>query len=443
MSEAIPAAPSRPRRRGRVREGLSGLTLRGRAFLAAGVTAVTCAVVLGQPALARVGVLVMVLPLATVLLLVRARYDLALVRSIGPRVVTAGSTATITLDLRNEGRPPRGVLLLEDHLPFALGSRPRFVVDDVGARWQRAVSYTVRPEVRGRYEIGPLTVRVGDGFGLVELGRAFRTTTPLVVTPRVLTLPEIGLTGAWSGSGEHRARAFATGSAEDVTVREYRRGDDLRRVHWRSSARAGELMVRREEQPWQALATVLLDDRLLAHRGEGLAGSFETAVVAAASVADHLLAHGYQLVLRTTSGRTAAGRAGREDAGHRQLLLEWLAELAPQPGARIAAGAEIGERPRGLTVAVLGGLLPDDDAALRWWRHQSDSALALVLDVEQWHRPAPGYEPGPGAEQWSRRLTGQGWRAGALGQRDPLATAWQRLGRPSHVVGGPAPEPVR
>ena len=75
-------------------------------------------------------------------------------------------------------------------------------------------------------------------------------------------LPTIPLTGAWTGSGDNRPRAFATGSAEDVTVREYRRGDDLRRVHWRSSARTGELMVRREEQPWQSRATLFLDNRL-------------------------------------------------------------------------------------------------------------------------------------------------------------------------------------
>ncbi len=59
-----------------------------------------------------------------------------------------------------------------------------------------------------------------------------------MVTPRVLPLPPVPLSGAWTGSGDNRPRAFASGSAEDVTVREYRRGDDLRRVHWRSSAHA-------------------------------------------------------------------------------------------------------------------------------------------------------------------------------------------------------------
>ena len=133
-----------------------------------------------------------------------------------------------------------------------------------------------------------MSVRVSDPFGLVELGRAFHTTVSLTVTPRTVPLPQIPLGGAWTGSGDNRPRAFATGSAEDVTVREYRRGDELRRVHWRSSAKMGELMVRREEQPWQSRATLFLDNRLRAHRGQGIASSLEAAVSAAASIAVHL-----------------------------------------------------------------------------------------------------------------------------------------------------------
>lgn len=79
-------------------------------------------------------------------------------------------------------------------------------------------------------------------------------------------------------------------------------GDDLRRVHWKSTARTGELMVRREEQPWESRATVVLDTRAAGHRGDGPTASFEWAVSAAASIAVHLRQAGYKLRLVTGSG---------------------------------------------------------------------------------------------------------------------------------------------
>src|SRR5947209_9048920 len=87
------------------------------------------------------------------------------------------------------------------------------------------------------------------------------------------------------------SRSIATAGEDDAATREYRLGDDLRRIHWRSTARRGELMVRREEQPWQSRAVLLLDCRQSAHQGDGPLSSFEWSVSAAASIGLHL-AHG-------------------------------------------------------------------------------------------------------------------------------------------------------
>src|SRR3954464_752874 len=319
-----------------MREALSGLTVRGRAFLAAGVTAVVCAILLGQPTWTRVGVLVAALPVLTAYVLGRSRYRLALVRSVAPQTVTAGQPATVQLTMTNEGRTPSGVLMLEDHVPYVLGTRPRFVLDGIGHGWRRHATYQVRSDVRGRYEIGPMSVRVSDPFGLVELGRSFRSTATLTVTPRTVPLPPIPLGGAWTGSGDNRPRAFAIGSAEDVTVREYRRGDDLRRVHWRSSARVGELMVRREEQPWQSRATLFLDNRASAHRGQGIASSLEGAVAAAASIAVHLTHRGFAVRLVTATGEELGSAWHVRGADLNSApLLESLAVVTPVQRAQV------------------------------------------------------------------------------------------------------------
>src|SRR5205823_12945703 len=102
----------------------------------------------------------------------------------------------------------------------------------------------------------------------------------LMVAPLVHHLPAVRLGGGWAGAGESMSRSVATAGEDDSATREYRLGDDLRRIHWRSTARRGELMVRREEQPWQSRAVVLLDSRESAHHGDGPLSSLEWAVSA-------------------------------------------------------------------------------------------------------------------------------------------------------------------
>ena len=408
-----------------MREALSGLTLRGRAFLAAGITAVVCAVVMGQDQLIRVGVLVAALPLLAALLIGRSRYRLALIRTVNPQLVTAGSPARVTLSLSNEGRKPSGLLMLEDQVPYVLGTRHRFVLEGITNGWHRQVTYQVRSDVRGRFEIGPMTVRVSDPFGLVELGRSFRTTVPLTVTPRTTPLPLIPLGGAWTGSGDNRPRAFATGSAEDVTVREYRRGDDLRRVHWRSSARTGELMVRREEQPWQSRATLFLDNRAGAHRGRGVASSLEAAVSAAASIAVHLSHRGFTVRLVTAAGEDPASAWHFRDAElNTGPLLEALAVVEGVPRPRLETNWLADPTHGGLLVAVTGSIDDVDAKLFKRMLHHSTSALAVSLDVDSWL--------GQGSRGSAAQvLAGHGWRAATLGPRDRLDNVWQDLGHAS------------
>jgi uncharacterized protein (DUF58 family) len=424
-----------------VREALSGLTVRGRSFIAAGVTAIVCAVLLGQPALTRVGVLVLALPLVTAAFIGRSRYRLALVRTVTPQLVAAGQPARVSLTLTNEGRTPSGVLLLEDQVPYVLGTRPRFVLEGIGHGWRRHVTYQVRSDVRGHFDIGPMSVRVSDPFGLVELGRSFQATVPLTVTPRTVPLPAIPLGGGWTGSGDNRPRAFAAGSAEDVTVREYRRGDDLRRVHWRSSARLGELMVRREEQPWQSRATLFLDNRQRAHRGQGIASSLEAAVSAAASVAVHLSQRGFAVRLVTASGEDPASAWHQREADlNTAPLLEALAVVEALTTARIDT-SWLGEQSHGLTVAVLGSVEAMDVPVLRRMQHHTSSAVAIALDVDAWAAPGAG---NGGAMPV---LVQQGWRTVSLGPRDRLDAVWQDLGRSasqaSRFNAGSAPPGIR
>jgi uncharacterized protein (DUF58 family) len=411
-----------------MREALAALTNRGRAFLAAGGAATLCAIALGYPSLTRVGALLLLLPLVTAYFVGRGRYRLGLVRSLSPAQVTAGQQARVQLDLSNDGRMPTGLLLLEEQIPYVLGTRPRFVINRMGPRWQRTVEYAVRSDVRGKFVVGPMTVRLSDPFGLVELDRTFVATSSLVVTPKVTPLPVIPLSGAWTGAGDNRPRSFSTGSAEDQTVREYRRGDELRRVHWRSSAKAGELMVRREEQPWQSRATLFIDNRKDSHRGTGAASSLEQAVALTASIAVHLVQRGFRVRLVTAQGEEQGGSWHEHGAKAAETapLLESLAVITEvtQPNLDVRWLHEAGHS--GLFVAVFGAVQDRDKAAITRMKHSSATALAVALDVDSWVRGASaGSKTGSTSSSW---LGSHGFRTVSCGPRDPLAGVWQELG---------------
>ena len=417
-----------------MREALRSLTMRGRAFLAGGTTAVVCGVLLGEHDLVRIGVLVLLLPLVTAGWVAHAGNRLGLTRTLSARQVETGQPARVQLELTNLG-PTTGVLMVEEQLPYSLGSRPRFVVDTMAQGWRRRIDYVVRSDVRGAYDIGPMRLRVSDPFGLIEVQRSFRQTNQLVVTPRVEPLPRIPLRGAWAGSGDNRPRSFATGSAADVTVREYHLGDDLRRVHWRSTARTGELMVRREEQPWQSRCTLFVDNRVRAHRGRGISSSLEAAVVATASIAVHLTAQGFQVRLVTATGEQLG--QGWHDGGQAVDAHHLLERLAVLPA--VDAGALVTDWlddtvTSGMFVGVLGAFDDHDRSFFSRIHSPGGTPYALVLDVASWAsasraRPGPAGAAPPESGTRTGWLQTHGWKATSLGPRSTLATAWQELGR--------------
>lgn len=409
-----------------MREALRGLTTRGRSFLAAGVACVLCGVVLGQRDLVRWGLLALALPIASAVVVYRTRYRLACERVVDPARVEVGRAGRVVLRLHNISRLPTGVLLVEDALPYPLGARPRFVLNRVEPQGTRDVSYGVRSDVRGKYRIGPLSVRVADPFGMCELTRSFTTVDTLVVTPVVWPLPPVRVTAGWNGSGESRARSIAATGDDDIATRQYRQGDDLRRIHWRTTARTGELMVRREEQPWQASAVLMLDNRLGAHRGDGPGSSFEYACSAAASIGLHLLRQGYSL--RLGPGLVDPRLAGTDITADATTLLDQLA-VAAVARAGLPAALEAWRDGSGLFVAVLGSLTVDEAQRLAFATNTAAGSLAVLLDTPSWASLAPRVRAQADEEFAAAAgvLSGAGWRTVRAGHGSSLPELWPQL----------------
>ncbi|MGH3738302.1 MAG: DUF58 domain-containing protein [Micromonosporaceae bacterium] len=411
-----------------MRQALGGLTTRGRSFLAAAAAAGLSALLLGEKDLLRVSVLLAALPLLAMLAVARTRYRLTCGRVLQPQRTPIGTAARVVLRLQNSSGFPTGTLLLEDRLPYALGSRPRLVLERLGARRTSSVAYTVRADVRGRYDIGPLRVRLTDPFGLCELVRAFPSVSQLTVIPQVVPLPAIRIAGEYSGSGESRSRSVAVHGEDDAATREYRHGDDLRRVHWRSTARVGELMVRREEQPWESRATVILDPRLVAHRGEGPSSSFEWAVSAAASIALHLREGGYKLRLVTGAG-PGHDFENLDEAGV-GAVLDHLAEVRPDPDLDMAALVDQVRQHHdgGLVLAVLGLMTAEEAEIAAGLQTTGGTCVGFLIDTTTWlHLPETARQAATRRHELTRlTLARGGWRIVEVGHGARLTALWHQ-----------------
>ncbi|MBC9003323.1 DUF58 domain-containing protein [Micromonospora aurantiaca (nom. illeg.)] len=209
------------------------------------------------------------------------RPRLSVERRADPDRVARGEPAAMELTVRNTGRLRAANLVAEDRCAGALVPVPLLRLRpgrDTVAR------YEVPTHRRGVVPVGPLRVVRRDPLGLVALARGYGGTVPVWVHPRIHPLSAVP-TGA-GRSLDGRTDSVPHGSITFDSLREYVVGDELRRVHWRTSARVGELMVRENVDTSLPRLVVVLDNRASAHpdRAGGVAESFEAACEAAASV---------------------------------------------------------------------------------------------------------------------------------------------------------------
>jgi uncharacterized protein (DUF58 family) len=398
-----------------------GLSTLGRCLIAAGVASAVCAVVLAERDLLRIGAFAVALPLFAALLAQLSRRSVTATRTVLPSRVSRGERCEAELTLSHGGplggflggRLPRwlgsGRLELTDAVPDALGYSPRLAVALSGSEEPTVVRYPINPEVRGRHQIGPLTVRFGDPLGMAEYDRDLAGRTTLTVLPRVTPLR--GLPYALGrGEGDAGSAGLRRGPGErDAMVREYQPGDPLRTVHWRSTARRDELMVRLEERPWHGGVTVMLDRRAQAHRGIGPASSLEWAVELVASVCHHLVVRGRRVTLVGEDGVVLA--TGRDPDG----LLDTLALLRPTTQSGLLPGMH----DDGELIAILGAVEPVElEPLMRNWT--GGHAHAVLLDVAAWARAgrsaghaipgsAPADRAAPPIAAPAQILTEAGW----------------------------------
>jgi uncharacterized protein (DUF58 family) len=278
----------------------------------------------------------------------------------------------------------------------------------------RSASYLLKGLPRGRYAFEETVAVIEDPIGLDRIEQPLSAAGAVLVYPRLVELDRL-----FSESGRHgrdgRRLLLQRPAGFDLhSVREYERGESLRKVHWRSTAKRGQLMVKELEDSPRDEVAVVLDADPASVVGE----SFEVQVRAAGSI---LLAHvrrGRRAVLVVNSARREQQRVHSSDGDRRQAL-DVLAAVEPEPGPPLAAllADESGSAARATELAVVTASLPSRLVERLVDHAQAHRAVSLVLVDAGSFAPAKARSTFPGL----LRLQASGVAVAVLCRGDNLA----------------------
>lgn len=314
------------------------------------------------------------------------RLDLQVDRTVHPSRVHTGQLSRVEVRIRNVRATATPVLKLRDPVSGTAGAELLVPPLDHGA--VSTASYRLPTDRRGIVRVGPLRVVVGDPFGLAQAAAVAAPAVEVTVYPKVDDIrPVPHTTGNDPLAGALHPHAIGRAGDDFYALRPYVVGDDLRRIHWPSTARHDELLVRQQEQPWQGRTTVLLDVRRATHDVD----SFEAAVSAAASIVS---ANGgrHDLVRMVTTDGVDSGYGS--GTSHVQALLEHLAVVQLHGGASLRAVLDLLRRDgQGALVVVVSETTGDDLAATSRLRQRFGLITVVQMDQGRPIRVSGGREP--------------------------------------------------
>ena len=384
------------------------LTRQGWLCLWGGLSLVVLGRLLGIGELYVFGAVALGLVAVAVLYVRLMRLDLQVDRVVHPARVHVGQASRVEVRVRNLRSRPTPVLTLRDPVTGTAGAE--LLVSPLDQGSASVATYRLPTEHRGIVHVGPLQVVIGDPFGLAQAATRAAPRVEVTVFPRVDEIrPAPFTSGNDPLSGVMHPHALGRSGDDFYALRPYVVGDDLRRIHWPSTARHDELLVRQQEQPWQARTTVLLDVRRAAHDAESL----ERAVSAAASIVSANGARRDLVRLATTDGADSGFGTG---TAHLQALLEHLAVVAAAGSASLRAMFDLVQRDgQGALVVIVGQTAGDELAATARLRQRFGLVSVVRVDGHE-RRPGEAASSGAAAGASVIRVTAD----------TPFTVAWNR-----------------
>ena len=214
-----------------------------------------------------------------------------------------GETLTARFTIHNNSRLPLPWLHVQERVPFALRDAANYrVVLTVPGQLSVECDFPYRCTKRGYYDVGPMGLQTGDLFGFVSTEWEERQTQSIIVYPNVVSLERLGLPSRSPFGNQASKQRLFEDPARLSGVRDYTPGDSMRSVHWKASAREGELVVKKFQPAIDLNVALVLDLNKNAYPINQAVGASEWAIVVAASIASHIVNEQRQSVGLITNG---------------------------------------------------------------------------------------------------------------------------------------------
>jgi uncharacterized protein (DUF58 family) len=321
-------------------------------------------------------------------LFVRHHLSKLMIVRTNPRRSRVGDDIRVGLTITNPGRARSPLLRMEDR--HAAYDPAKVIVEALGSKEAAHIELVRHLTRRGHFEGGEVVLFSGYPFGFVRTTRTIEITSEITVVPRWVELRSFPILEPSSSPSDVLHERARTGAGEQyLGVREYRPGDPPRSVHWRSTARAGKLIVREfEEEVASRVALVIAGDDV----GTAPDSAYEMLIAAAASIGVYAIITGHPIEMLRPSSDGSPARISDPD---RFAVLDWLARAAPGDFdlSTLATAALAGMGRRGTVVLLTTGQGRAANSVTDAVRTvQSAGSRAIVIATEP-----GGWRDGPSA----------------------------------------------
>jgi len=235
---------------------------------------------------------------------IQVRDKLSIKRFVDNKRVHVDNILNIELHAKNKSPIFTSIPVIKDELPSYFGTSNNFVVPTHFTKSDFNIKYKLNMNKRGLYKIGPISMKGQDSFNLTSSNILYDDYQEILVYPKIYNISRFSPGGVGFIGYEALTSDFISPIGDDFySLREYTSGDDLRKIHWKSTAKTSTLMIRKVDDATISRVAVIVDGFRGSHLGSDKESTFEYIISAAATIVNYSAKNNYRVRIIVSGDR--------------------------------------------------------------------------------------------------------------------------------------------